>query len=96
MYKNRYAKRDIESSDELMTLYSHHVNAMTGEKLHSKSDIAAELAHRDLKLKELSDFINELWRIRSFDNSKMNTFSEYLKLKSKTWTAARKLAKEIG
>lgn len=94
MYKNRYAQRDIESSDELMTLYSHHVNSMTGEKLHSKADIAAELAYRDFKIKELSNYINELWRIRSFDVSKIFNFQDYSKLKSKTWTAARKLAKE--
>ena len=38
-----YAKRDIE---ELET-YIDHVSAMTSESLHSKSDIADELAFRD-------------------------------------------------
>lgn len=33
--------------------YSMHVSAMTGEKLFEKSDIAAELAHRDKKIADL-------------------------------------------
>lgn len=33
--------------------YFRHVNAMTGEKLHSKADIAAELGYRDLIIDEL-------------------------------------------
>jgi hypothetical protein len=39
-----YAKRDLPS---LEPHYSAHVAAMTAEGLHSKSDIAAELAYRD-------------------------------------------------
>lgn len=39
-----YAKRDLE---QLGKYYFRHLNAMTAEKLHSKSDIAAELAVRD-------------------------------------------------
>ena len=41
---SEYAKRNIELLGEL---YLNHVSAMTGESLHSKSDIAAELAYRD-------------------------------------------------
>lgn len=33
--------------------YGKHVSAMTGEKLHSKSDIAAELAYRDDQIETL-------------------------------------------
>ena len=47
-----YKYRDDEEimySDE----YSLHVNAMTAEKLHSKSQIAMELAGRDIRIKEL-------------------------------------------
>lgn len=33
--------------------YFRHVNAMTAEKLHSKSAIAAELAHRDILIQRL-------------------------------------------
>jgi hypothetical protein len=42
-----YAERDAEKLDELGGFYFKHVSAMTGEALHSKSDIAAELAYRD-------------------------------------------------
>lgn len=38
-----YAERDTRNQRH----YAKHVSAMTGEKLHSKSAIAAELAHRD-------------------------------------------------
>lgn len=43
-----YAKgdRDIES---FLSLYMRHVEAMTAEKLHDKSHIAAELAWRDAR-----------------------------------------------
>jgi len=41
--------RDIVELDT----YANHVHAMTGEKLHSKSDIAAELAFRDARIAEL-------------------------------------------
>lgn len=40
-----YAERDIEDQGGH---YARHVNAMTAEGLHAKSDIAAELAHRDI------------------------------------------------
>lgn len=42
-----YAKRDLEKLDANRA-YSMHVRAMTDEGLFSKSDIAAELAHRDI------------------------------------------------
>lgn len=35
---------------ELEPFYSQHVQAMTNERLHSKADIAAQLAVRDMKL----------------------------------------------
>ena len=37
--------------------YIDHVTAMTDESLHDKGDIAAELAHRDEKIKALRDYI---------------------------------------
>lgn len=46
----RYAHRDIMSQGQV---YCDHVQAMTAEDLHSKSDIAAELAHRDIQIAEL-------------------------------------------
>ncbi|WP_339934546.1 hypothetical protein [Vreelandella glaciei] len=54
MGAKHYAARDI-TSDELMQRYMDHVDAMTGEGLHSKSDIAAELAYRDALINELSE-----------------------------------------
>ena len=45
-----YAKRDKEA---LGDYYVRHVSAMTGEGLHWKSDIAAELAWRDRQIDEL-------------------------------------------
>lgn len=48
---NQYAvgQRDIEQLDE-GGYYTRHIHAMTQEGLYSKSDIAAELAHRDLQI----------------------------------------------
>ena len=45
-----YAERDIEAQDQY---YLDHIMAMTGEDLHSKSAIAAELAHRDIQIEAL-------------------------------------------
>lgn len=45
-----YAVRDIESLGEH---YMRHLSAMTVEKLHSKSDIASELAWRDAEIERL-------------------------------------------
>lgn len=49
MVEKIYADRDPAG---LEPWYSQHVNAMTAEGLHSKADIAAELAWRDSKLEE--------------------------------------------
>ena len=45
-----YAKRDHVAQGEH---YTRHVSAMTGEGLHAKSAIAAELAHRDMLIERL-------------------------------------------
>ncbi len=50
--EKHYAERDIELLDDLGGYYFRHVCAMTGEGLHSKSDIAAELGYRDAQLAE--------------------------------------------
>lgn len=42
-----YAERDIIAQKEH---YVKHVSAMTDEGLYSKSDIATELAHRDITI----------------------------------------------
>lgn len=49
----RYAERDIMEMDRAGNYYCHHVSAMTGEGLHSKSDIAAELGWRDMQIDAL-------------------------------------------
>ena len=55
MTKKLYAQRDIEALDDYGTgsHYFKHVLAMTGEGLHSKSSIAAELGVRDAKIEFL-------------------------------------------
>ena len=45
-----YAQRDHVAQGDY---YTRHVSAMTGEKLHAKSAIAAELAHRDIEIETL-------------------------------------------
>lgn len=45
-----YADRDIVAQG---AIYVTHVMAMTKEGLHAKSDIAAELAHRDILIADL-------------------------------------------
>jgi hypothetical protein len=49
---NLYAERDIMVQGEE---YIKHIDRMTLEGLHSKSDIAAELAHRDIEIKRLRE-----------------------------------------
>lgn len=48
MSTKQYAERDAEALDDNGGYYFRHVSAMTGESLHNKSDIAAELGHRDM------------------------------------------------
>lgn len=45
-----YAERDIIAQGKA---YTNHVQAMTAEALHDKADIAAELAHRDIRIAAL-------------------------------------------
>lgn len=47
-----YAERNI-MHPPLRDHYTKHLSAMTGEGLHSKADIAAELAYRDARIEEL-------------------------------------------
>ena len=57
MSKKLYAERDIVEQGDY---YSRHTSAMTGEGLHSKSDIAAELAHRDIEIDHLQSEVERL------------------------------------
>jgi len=49
----QYAERDAMALDEAGGHYMRHVMAMTGEKLHGKGDIAAELGWRDMQIAAL-------------------------------------------
>lgn len=60
-----YAERD------LMTLgqyYIRHVDAMTREGLRAKTNIAAELAHRDMLIDKLADALDGLLRYTNKGN----------------------------
>lgn len=58
--QKQYADRDIMQLDEDGGYYFRHVDAMTGESLHSKSDIAAELGHRDQLINTYRELCGEL------------------------------------
>lgn len=49
-----YGERDIMALDDTGGYYMRHVMAMTGEGLHGKSQIAAELGHRDMQIDVLT------------------------------------------
>lgn len=50
----QYAERDAMALDVAGGYYTKHVCAMTSEQLHSKGDIAAELAYRDFVIDDLN------------------------------------------
>lgn len=54
--KMHYGDRDIVAQGKF---YTNHVMAMTAEGLHGKSDIAAELAHRDQRIAKLVAALRE-------------------------------------
>lgn len=57
--RKQYSERDPIEQDRQGNYYCRHVSAMTAEGLHSKSDIAAELAHRDIEIDRLTKLLNE-------------------------------------
>ncbi len=67
MADKQYAERDIMDLDISGNHYSRHISAMTREGLHSKSDIAAELAWRDARIAELENSETQL--IQERDNA---------------------------
>jgi len=54
----KYAERDTEEQGQI---YYDHMSHMTSEELYSKSDIAAELAHRDIRIYELEAKLEATW-----------------------------------
>ena len=59
-----YADRDPMELDLAGGYYCRHVNAMTAEGLHAKSDIAGELAYRDHLIDRLLE-ANKEFRARN-------------------------------
>ena len=55
--KKLYTERNTEKQGQR---YISHLTAMTTEKLHSKADIAAELAYRDMVIDELFSTITSV------------------------------------
>lgn len=66
-----YNERDVMAQGEH---YIKHVSAMTSEDLHSKVDIAAELAHRDIEIERLKNELSLIQQSRelSFQQLEMN------------------------
>ena len=58
--RTEYGLRNHMELDELGNYYSRHVQAMTAEDLHDKSDIAAELASRDAAIDRLKDEVHQV------------------------------------
>lgn len=56
----QYAERDAFELDQSGGHYMRHVMAMSAEQLHSKSDIAAELAWRDSQIAELQQKLDAM------------------------------------
>ena len=54
---SEYAERNAEAQGEA---YNKHISAMTSEGLYFKTDIAAELAHRDIEIESLKGKIYAL------------------------------------
>ena len=55
-----YKERCAEELDVAGNYYMRHVVCLTGEKLHSKSAIAAELGYRDMVIDQLKEELAEL------------------------------------
>ena len=71
---SEYAERNIEETKALNDAYCKHINAMTTEDLYSKSDIAAELAWRDVQIEQLTKELEEAnkWKIAVIDRAIVN------------------------
>ncbi|EFQ9579859.1 hypothetical protein H0J91_004547 [Salmonella enterica] len=61
--------------DKAGGFYCQHISAMTSEQLHSKSDIAAELGHRDMIINDLSVALQQLVEIYDCTDGRVWTTS---------------------
>ena len=55
-----YGERDPMAQDEAGGYFARHMHHMTTENLHSKAEIAEELAHRDIQIEAKDQRIAEL------------------------------------
>lgn len=60
MSEKLYKERNVAELDTAGNYYFKHVSAMTGENLHSKSDIAAELGYRDMIIDKLNEALDRI------------------------------------
>lgn len=91
-----YAERNIMELDRQGGYYLRHASAMTGEGLHEKCDIAAELGYRDMIIDNLCDALEDLLQIceiRSSYSGRQPTLTEYNSAKD---NARATLAKARG
>ena len=63
-----YGERDPMAQDEAGGYFARHMHHMTTENLHSKAEIAEELAHRDIQIEAKDQRIAEL--IEELDNER--------------------------
>lgn len=77
MSEKIYAERDIIGMDSKGGHYCRHISAMTGEGLHSKSDIAAELGFRDMIIADLEAKCAALAAENAALNEKMDKFATW-------------------
>jgi hypothetical protein len=91
----RYAERDAYELDKAGNYYCRHVSAMTGEGLHSKSDIAAELGWRDMQIDALLAERDALKaEVESLGNELLETEARALKFFHR-FSAATDLGREL-
>jgi hypothetical protein len=70
VYRNHPGAYELDNAPNPLTgekwggYYCRHVGALTEEDMHSKAEIAAELAHRDLQIDNLRAELAELRHFR--------------------------------
>lgn len=89
----RYADRDVVA---LGQLYVDHVGAMTSEGLHSKSDIAAELAWRDLRIHDLAKRLEEVTDVADALGDSVSRLSAKVSHREELLATAYQLAGLVG
>lgn len=96
--EKQYANRDPEAQG---MHYITHVGAMTSEGLHSKSSIAAELAHRDIEISRLhaeNEALQSGYDAARMEIASLQELLEYSKKANDAWAAKTHAleAKNIG